>query len=153
MNGETKLDAAQRKALLEQLSEYHGSVYKGAKRKYSAARDSFKSLLCKKLAHEQGVDKLLVEVKQLKAKLTAAEHQINEAGFSVDDRGNFDLNYNAPDAWESSVEGEVEKEFGTEDVILDRPFETARVKLLLATTVEEAEKIVEPLLNFEVKVK
>lgn len=153
MNGETKLDAAQRKALLEQLSEYHGSVYKGAKGKYRAARDSFRSLLCKKLAHEQGVDKLLVEVKQLKAKFSAAEHQINEAGFSVDSRGNFELNYNAPDAWESSVDGEVEKEFGAEDVILDRPFETARVKLLLAKTVEEAEKIVEPLLSFEVKVK
>jgi hypothetical protein len=96
---------------------------------------------------------LLVEVKQLKAKLSAAEHQVNEAGFSVDKRGNFELNYNAPDAWESSVEEEAEKEFGTQDAILERPFETARAKLLLATTVEEAEKIVEPLLTFEVKVK
>ena len=99
------------------------------------------------------MDKLLVEVKQLKAKLSAVEHQVTEAGFSVDSRGNFDLNYNAPDAWETSMEEEVEKEFGTEDEVLDRPFETARVKLVLATTVGEAEKIVEPLLNFEVKVK
>jgi len=153
MKEETKLDAAQRKALLEQLSEYSGGVYKGAKRKYLAARDSFKSLLYKKLAHEQGVDKLLVEVKQLKAKLSTSEHQVNEAGFSVDSSGNFDLNYNAPEEWESSVEEEAEREFGTEEAILERPFEMARVKLLLATTVEEAEKIVEPLLNLEVKVK
>ena len=153
MKEEIKLDAAQRKALLEQLSEYGGGVSKGAKGKYCAARDSFKNLLYKKLAHEQGVDKLLTEVKQLKAKLSTAEHQTNEAGFSVDRSGNFDLNYNAPDAWERSVDEEVEKEFGTQDVILERPFETARVKLVLATTVGEAEKIVEPLLNFEVKVK
>ncbi len=139
--------------MLEQLSVYHGSVYRGAKDKYCAARDSFKNLLYKKLAREQGADELLVEVKQWKAKLSAAEEQLKAAGFSVDSRGNFDLNYNAPDAWETSMEEEVEKEFGTQDAILERPFETARVKLLLAKTVEEAEKIVEPLLNFEVKVK
>jgi hypothetical protein len=99
------------------------------------------------------VDKFLVEVKQLKAKLFASEHQFNEAGFSVDRRGNFDLNYNAPDEWERLVEEEVEREFGTQDAIFERQFETARVKLLLATTVEDAERIVEPLLNLEVKVK
>jgi hypothetical protein len=33
---------------------------------------------------------------------------------------------------------------------LTRPFEAARIKLLLVASAEEAEKIVEPLLNFEV---
>jgi hypothetical protein len=153
MKENSKLDAAQRKALLEQLSEYSGGVYKRAKERHDAGRDSFKNQLYTKLAHEQGVDKVLVEVKQLKAKLFASEHQLNEAGFSVDSSGNFDLNYNAPDEWERSVEGQVEKEFGTQDAVFERQFETARVKLLLATTVEEAERIVEPLLNLEVTVK
>jgi hypothetical protein len=153
MKQEIKLDAAQRKALLEQLSEYSGGVYKRAKEKHVASRDSFKNQLYTKLAHEQGADKVLAEVKQLKAKLFVSEHQLNKAGFSVDRHGNFDLNYNAPDEWERSVKEEVEKAFGAQDASFERQFETARVKLLLATTVEEAEKIVEPLLNLEVTVK
>jgi hypothetical protein len=45
MREETKLDAGQRKTLLGELSEYTGGVYKRAKGKYVAARDSFKNPL------------------------------------------------------------------------------------------------------------
>jgi hypothetical protein len=47
----------------------------------------------------------------------------------------------------------LDAEVGTKDEVLTRAFGAARTKLLLIASAEEAEKIVEPLLSFEVAVK
>ena len=60
-------------------------------------------------------------------------------------------------SWDSriarTIEDRLDAEVGTQDAALARPFDEARIKLLLVASAEDAEKIVGPLLDFEVKVK
>lgn len=151
MNGVTQqFTQPQRKALADMLKEW-GDVWSRASKKYDGARKSLKSALVRKVAQENGADKLFVEVRQLKSKLESAEKHLSDAGFRVTSGGDFEFNYNAPDPWDESVERQLDKELGTKDEVLTRPFDAARVKLWTVATAEEAETLVEPLLNFEVR--
>ena len=149
----TKLETAHRKALTDQLSGYSGTLYARVRDKYRTTRSAFENSVCARIAREMGADKLVAEISGLKAKLEVAELKLRDSGFEIDSSGNYDITRHAPESLRKSSTDEVEKAFGSESDVLDPLFETARLKLLLATTVEDAEKIVEPLLSFEVKVR
>lgn len=149
----TALSAPQRKALVDLLQDgYTDNVFTRAKKKYNGVRSSLESQHIQNLAKEQGADKLLAEVNQLKSKLKKAEEELSTSGFSVDKGGTFALSCDAPDSWSEDMDEALDTELGTSEEIL-RPFEIARVKLWTVATAEEADKIVEPLLSFEVSVK
>lgn len=148
----TQLTHPQRKALIELLGEY-GGVYKRAKNNYEETLDAAKDSIVLAIAKENGADQLLLQYRSLKQQAKAVETKLDEVGLDVDDKGNFSFNYHTPDSWDQRVEDELEAAFGSRKQLLDTLFETARVKLWLVTTAEEAEKIVEPLLNFEMKAK
>ena len=145
-----QLTAPQRKGLIDSLGEY-GEIFSRARRKFEDARNAAKDGLVQAIAKEEGADKLFGDYKKLKAELDGVERRLDEIGFDADGNGHFTFNYNTPRSWHQRVEDALEDAFGTRQQVLDPIFETARVKLWLAATAEEAENIVEPLLNFEVK--
>jgi hypothetical protein len=81
-----------------------------------------------------------------------AEDELKHIGFELDDEGTLDLIFSSS-RLAMAIERRLDAEVGTKDEVLTRRFDTARIKLLLAANAEEAEQIVEPLLNFEVAVK
>lgn len=150
----TQLENTHRKAIMEQLAGYNaGTVYQKAREKYRTARNAYENLLCNDVVRDQGADKLAADVLNLESQLEQAKLTLKNAGFELDRDGNVDILQNGKvGSLIRKVEAAVLKDFGTEDTFVEPLFQAARIKLLLATTVEEAKKIVEPLLNFEVKV-
>lgn len=151
MNGETQqLTQPQRKALADMLRQY-GDVWSRAQRKYEETRTSRKEAIVREVAGE-GLTKAKDNALSLRAKAQAAEDELKQLGFELDDEGALDL-ISGSSRLARTIERRLDAEVGTKDEVLTRPFDSARVKLLLVASAEEAEKIVEPLLNFEVTVK
>ena len=98
------------------------------------------------------VRKLAADIVSLKDKLETLESQLSERRFSIDSDNEIEV-LDSNKRFAGALERRLDEELGTSEEVLTRPFETAQVKLLTVATAEEAEKIVEPLLNFEVKVK
>jgi hypothetical protein len=119
------------------------------------------------MTQKNGVKSSIDGLHQLREQVQTAQRQLDEAtsavsdsekrlavlGFELEDDGSITLSRRAPDALKSSIEKRLDKALGTKEQVLTRPFTAARLKLLTVATAEEAEKIVEPLLNFEVTVK
>jgi len=151
MNGETQqLTQPQRKALADMLKEW-GDVWSRAQRKYEATRTSRKGAIIRDVAGD-GITKAKDNIVSLRARVQAAEDELKQLGFELDDEGTLDLT-SSSSRLARTIERRLDAEVGTKDEVLTRPFDTARIKLLLVATAEEAEKIVEPLLNFEVRIK
>lgn len=146
----TQLTQPQRKALSDMLKEW-GDVWNRASKKYDSARNSRKESIIRELAGD-GVAKTKDSILALRTKLQVAEDELTHLGFELDSGGSLDL-VSGSSRFGDALRTRLDAEVGTKDEVLTRAFDTARVKLLLVATAEEAEKIVEPLLNFEVKVK
>jgi hypothetical protein len=161
MKEPTQLTQPQRKALVDMLVETHyDGIWSRARRQYEAVRDSLKETLIKDWVQKYGVKDSIDNINQLRSKARRAEHDLKEAeeklqaaGFSIADDGSVSFSRMAPDSMKESLEQRIDRELGTREEVLTRPFEAARLRLLTVATADEAEKIVEPLLNFEVKVK
>ena|SRR5579864_9510957 len=151
MNGETQqLTQPQRKALADILKEW-GNVWSRANTKYEETRTSRKEAIIQEVAGD-GITKAKDNILSLRAKVQAAEDELKQLGFELDDEDQLDL-VSSSSRLARTIERRLDAEVGTKHEVLTRPFDTARIKLLLVASAEEAEKIVEPLLNFEVKVK
>jgi len=146
----TQLTQPQRKALSDMLKEW-GDVWNRACKKYETARNSRRESIIRELAGD-GVAKTKDSILALRTKLRVAEDELTHLGFELDSDGKLDL-VSRSSRFADALRTRLDAEVGTKDEVLVRAFDTARVKLLLVATAEEAEKIVEPLLNFEVKVK
>lgn len=147
----TQLTQPQRKALVEMIAKYSGDVWDRAKDKYEHARASRKEAVIREVAGD-GVTKAKDTLRSLRVKIKAAEDALGQFGFELDDDGDLELTSRSSRLGKT-VEERLDAEVGSRKQVLEQPFERARVKLLLAVTAEEAERIVEPLLNFEVNVK
>ena len=99
-----------------------------------------------------GVAKAKDNILALRTKVQAAEDELRKLGFVLDDEGMLDL-ISSSSRLERTIERRLDAEVGTKDRVLTRAFDAARIKLLLVANAEEADKIVEPLLNFEMTVK
>jgi hypothetical protein len=142
-----------RRAELLRLIAKDGDVWDRARDKYNEARNSLKSAFVQAMAKERGVDKVLGEVAKLKSQLKKAEQEIELSCFEVDGDGDFDLRYDAPHEWHQRLSDQLDEKLGTKSEVLERPFEHARLQLLMVQTAQQAAEVVEPLLNFEVRVK
>jgi hypothetical protein len=151
MNGETQqFTQPQRKALSDLLKEW-GDVWSRAQRKFEGTRTSRKEAIIREVAGD-GITKAKENLLSLRAKVQVAEDELRQLGFELDDDGVLDL-ISSSSRLAKTIERRLDAEVGTKDEVLTRPFDAARIKLLLVASAEEAEKIVEPLLNFEVAVK
>jgi|SRR5579864_6744042 len=150
MNEETQLTQPQRKALADMFKEW-GDVWSRAQRKYEETRTSRKEAIIREVAGD-GITKAKDSILSLRSKVQAAEDELGQLGFELDDDGVLDLT-SSRSRLGRTIERRLDAEVGTKDEVLTRPFDAARIKLLLVASAEEAEKIVEPLLNFEVAVK
>lgn len=92
------------------------------------------------------------ESQTLRAKVQTAEDELRQLGFELDDEGVLDSTFSSS-RLARTIERRLVAEVGTKDEVLTRSVDRARIKLLLVASAEEADKIVEPLLNFEVAVK
>jgi hypothetical protein len=128
-----------------------GDVRNRASSKYEKARASRREAVIREVAGD-GIAKAKDNILALRAKSRAADAELKQLGFELDDEGTLNLVYGSSDLADR-IEKRLDAEVGTKDEVLTRVFDNARVKLLLVATAEEAEAIVEPLLNFEVKVK
>ena len=149
MNEGTPLTQPQRKALVEILKPW-GDVWERAKKRYTKTRDSRTEAIIKEVAGD-GVAKAKDDILALRSQTEAAEHTLRVLGFELDTDGTLDLVVQ-DSPMSRTIESRLDAEVGTEDEVLTRPFDEARIKLLLVASAEEAEKIVAPLLDFEVKV-
>jgi hypothetical protein len=150
MNEEKQLTQPQRKALADMLKEW-GNVWRRAEKQYETARTLRKEAIIGEAAGD-GIVKAKDGILSLRGKLQAAEDELKQLGFEVDYEGALDL-ASSSSRVAKSIEKRLDAEVGTKDDVLNRRFETARIKLLLVASAEEAEKIVESLLDFEVAVK
>ncbi len=128
-----------------------GDVWNRAQKKYEETRTSRKEAIIQEVAGD-GVAKAKDNILALRTKVQAAEDELRQLGFVLDDEGMLDL-ISSSSRLERTIERRLDAEVGTKDKVLTRRFDTARIKLLLVASAEEAEKLVEPLLNFEVTVK
>jgi hypothetical protein len=164
----TQLTQPQRKALVDMISEsYSCPIWCRAKEQYDETRDTLSRSFVQEMTQENGVKSSIDGLHQLREQVQTVKRQLDEAtsavsdsekrlaalGFELEDDGSITLSRRAPDALKSSIEKRLDKALGTKEQVLTRPFTAARLKLLTVATPEEAEKIVEPLLNFEVTVK
>jgi hypothetical protein len=146
----TQLTQPQRKALAETICKY-GDVWDRARDRYEAARASRKEAIIRQVAGD-GITKAKDNILLLRAKIESAEDELRKLGFELDSDGTLEV-ASRSSRLAKTIEERLDAEVGARKQALDQTFERARVKLLLAATAEEAEQIVEPLLNFEVTVK
>jgi len=154
----TILTAPQRKVLADMLKVNHWDdcLWKIAKKKYDAVRNKRKSALIREssktvkdlLEQLQTVQQQIDQLEQGKIEASLA---LSKRGFTVDDDGDVDVEISSP--LYKSLKKRLDDELGTIDDVVNLPFERARIKLWTVATPEEAERILEPFLNFEVKTK
>jgi hypothetical protein len=169
MKEATQLTQPQRKALVDMITmSYSGEIWSRAKNKYEEIRSALEQSLVKELSEKNERVKPLIaavhryreevrlaeaDLENSKVDLDAAEEKLVAAGFNLDSDGDLALSHLRANSLKRTVENRLDDALGTKEQVLVIPFETARLKLLTVATTEEAEKLVEPLLNFEVKVK
>ena len=164
----TQLTQPQRTALLKLIaSDYSGEIWNRARDKYNEIRDSLEEALIKEWVQKYDAQNSIDYVRQARTQATKAKHDLETAttavseaeaqlarvGFNLSDDGAVTLSRRAPGSMKSDLEKHLDKELGTKEQVLAKSFDLARLKLLTVATAEEAEAIVEPLLNFELKVK
>jgi hypothetical protein len=147
-----KLSDSQRTALEKKLlANYTGDIWEKARDKYYEARSLRKQVLIKESLPDD-VQKMADGIIALRAKLVPLEEDFSAKGFKFDDDGDIEILHEER-RFGKTIEKQLDSELGTLEEVVTRPFALARVKILLVATAEEAEKIIEPLLNFEVQAK
>jgi len=127
-------------------------VWIRAQKKYEETRTLRKEAIIREVAGD-GVMKAKDALIALQVKVQAAEEELSRMGFAIDDDDDALHVVSYGSRLYKTIEKRLDQEVGTKEDVLTQAFASARVKLSLVATAEEAQQIVEPLLNFEVKVK
>jgi hypothetical protein len=147
---QTTLTQSQRKDLVDMLNQHgymNNSVWCRAKEKYEETRSSLTRSLIADYVKSGKLSHLVWDYRALKLKLLAV-------GVFPDEAGEVTYANNAAGRDLRKVhEEKADKKLGTIDEVLTLPFEMARIRLLTVSTAEEAQKVLEPLVKFEVTVK
>lgn len=149
----------QRKALIELLDKdnYRHGLWIVAKNKYDEARSSKKQAFIRASVNKEiqnlidDITSCRDELHQMEADLSNMTEELTKRGFSLEDDGEISVESRSPIS--KAIEKRLDDELGSFEEVLTKPFETARVKLWSVETAEEAEKLMGPFLNFEVKVQ
>jgi hypothetical protein len=147
---ETTLSDSRRTAFEKMLAAtYSNPVWVQARDKYDEVRRSMKQeLIGSSLPAE--AKKLVGDIESLRAGLAPLEEKLWAAGFELENDQDINI-LHSEHRFAKGIEKRLDQELGTLEEAVTRPFEDARAQILFVATAEEARKIVEPLLHFEVK--
>jgi hypothetical protein len=153
------LTVPQRRALIDLLSgrnSWEDSLRKSAKAAYETIRSTRRLEMVREASEK--VKDLLDDLGRVRKEIKVLEEEesdtmvaLNKRGFSVDSSG--DITINSGSSIRKSIEHKLDGELGTLEDVIDLPIERAKVKIWTVATAEEADNLLEPFLNFEVKSK
>jgi hypothetical protein len=133
------------------VTSYSNPVWERARDKYDRVRRSRKQELIRSSLPAEA-KKLVAEIESLRAEIEPLEGNLWAAGFQLDNDHEIDVLHSAQ-RFAEGIEKRLNQELGTSEEAVTKPFEDARAQILFVATAEEARKIVEPLLDFEVKAR
>jgi len=141
----------QRKALLDFVRMY-GDAYDRARDAYRAARTSLTDSMIREEAGRKGWLTAINGLADLKENITHAEAELAKYGVEIDEEGHAEFASGSTSPFRLNLESKIGEKIGDESDVRQL-FADAQAKLLTVESAEEAAKIVQPLINFEVKVK
>jgi hypothetical protein len=148
---EGTLSDSRRTAFEKMLAaSYSNPVWERAKNKYDRVRRSRKQELIRSSLPAEA-KKLVGEIESLRAELEPLEGKLRAAGFELYRDQKIEI-LDSAERFAEGIEKRLDQELGTSEEAVTKPFEDARAQILFVATAEEARKIVEPLLRFEVTV-
>jgi hypothetical protein len=150
------LTVPQRKALVGMLVTDHWGdcLWKTARNKYDGVRNSRKKELVRESSGSartllDELDSVGKKLETLEARRDELNGELSGLGFSLDSDGDLSVKSSSP--LYRQIESELDGELGTFESVVTVPFKRAQAKLWTVATAEEADKLVEPFLSFEVK--
>lgn len=147
---ETTLSDSRRTAFEKMLAAtYSNPVWERAKDKYHEVRRLRKQELIRSSLSAEA-KKLVAEIESLRAELEPLEEKLWAVGFELENDNEINI-LHSEHRFAKGIDKRLDQEFGTLEEAVTKPFEDARAQILFVATAEEARKIVEPLLHFEVK--
>jgi hypothetical protein len=140
----------QRKALLDFVRVY-GDAYDRARDAYRATRVSLTDSMIREEAGRKGWLPVITKLADLKENITRTEAELAKYGVDVDEEGRAEFASGSTSPFRLHLESKIGEKIGDESDVR-QSFADAQAKLLTVESAEEAAKIVQPLINFEVKV-
>ena len=140
----------QRKALLDFVKVY-GEAYDRARDAYRATRVSLTDTMIREAAERKGWLPVINQVAELKENITRAEAELARYGVEIDENGRAEFASGCPSPFRLYLEAKIGEKIGDESDVR-QSFADAQAKLLTVESADEAAKIVQPLINFAVKV-
>ena len=140
----------QRKALLDFVRVY-GDAYDRARDAYRATRVSLTDSMIREEAGRKGWLPVITKLADLKENLTRTKAELAKYGVDVDGEGRAEFTSGSTSPFRLRLASKISEKIGDESDVR-QSFADAQAKLLTVESAEEAAKIVQPLINFEVKV-
>ena len=141
----------QRKALLDFVKVY-GDAYDRARDAYRDTRKTLGDSLIRQEAERKGWLNTIAELTDLKADIQTHEAQLAKYGVEVDEEGRASFVSGTTCPFRLYIESKVSEKIGDESDVR-QSFADAQAKLLTVESAEDAAKIVQPPINFQMTVK
>jgi hypothetical protein len=139
----------QRKALLD-FARLYGDAYDRARDAYRDNRRSLVDSLIRQEAERKGWLPVIQGLADLKENITRGEAELAKYGVDLDEEGRVEFDSGSTSPLRLHIESKISEKIGDESDVRQL-FADAQAKLLTVESADEAAKIVEPLINFQVK--
>jgi hypothetical protein len=140
----------QRKALLDFVKVY-GDAFDRAQDTYRSSRASLTDSMIREEAGRKGWLPVINKLAELKENITHAEAELAKYGVDIDEGGRAEFASGSTSPFRLHLESKIGEKIGDESDVR-QSFADAQAKLLTVESADEAAKIVQPLINFAVKV-
>ena len=140
----------QRKALLDFVRVY-GDAYDRARDAYRATRVSLTDSMIREEAGRKGWLPVITKLADLKENVTRTEAELATYGVDLDEEGRAEFANGSTSPFRLYLASKISEKIGDESDVR-QSFADAQAKLLTVESAEEAARIVQPLINFAVKV-
>lgn len=124
----------------------YGHVRTNALNKLARNHEELEDSLRRGLAEGKGATKLLAQIDKLTTDLRKAEDDLCSLGFGISEDGDLTWSSKIPMSIRKNIAKKVYKELGTVEDLHQR-FDLAVMRVYASPTVDEAQKVVEVLVN------
>jgi hypothetical protein len=146
MDKQSTFTPAQRHALADTLKNYNGNIRDIAVDRLDRRRNDLRDSLIHGLAESKGALKMIAQIEEFREKTEQAQSALSTLGFDLDNDGDLSFSDDAPKSLVQNVQKRLDKEFGTRRDLVEK-IELAAVKILTVATLDEANQIIESLVN------